>query len=137
MYLLDTDTVIYSLKGEPAVNKNLREHFHDPLKMSVITLMELYYGAHKSQKIASNLAKIKTLENSFEIVPISEKSAEVFGIIKAQLEKAGSPLDDFDLIIASCALSDNLVLVTNNVKHFQRIEGLKLTNWTEYPPKKP
>ena len=136
MYLLDTDTVIYSLKGEPAVEKNLREHFHDPMKMSVITLMELYYGAHKSQKIASNLAKIKTLENSFEIVPISEKSAEVFGIIKAQLEKAGSPLDDFDLIIASCALSDNLVLVTNNVKHFQRIEGLKLTNWTEYPPKK-
>ncbi len=136
MYLLDTDTVIYSLKGEPAVKKNLREHFHDPLKMSVITLMELYYGAHKSQKITSNLAKIKTLENSFEIVPISEKSAEVFGIIKAQLEKAGSPLDDFDLIIASCALSDNLVLVTNNVKHFQRIEGLKLTNWTEYPTKK-
>lgn len=136
MYLLDTDTVIYSLKGEPAVKKNLREHFHDPMKMSVITLMELYYGAHKSQKIASNLAKIKTLENSFEIVPISEKSAEVFGIIKAQLEKAGSPLDDFDLIIASCALSDNLVLVTNNVKHFQRIEGLKLTNWTEYPAKK-
>jgi predicted nucleic acid-binding protein len=58
-------------------------------------------------------------------------------MIKAQLEKAGSPLDDFDLIIASCALSNNLMLVTNNVRHFQRIEGLKLTNWTEYPPKKP
>jgi len=82
VYLLDTDTLIYSLKGETAVKKNLRDHFHDPLKMSVITLMELYYGAHKSQKVASNLAKIKTLELSFEI-----------------------------------------------------IEGLKLTNWTEYPPK--
>ena len=137
MYLLDTDTVIYSLKGEPAVEKNLREHFHDPMKMSVITLMELYYGAHKSQKIASNLAKIKTLEISFQIIPISEESAEIFGMTKAQLEKAGSPLDDFDLIIASCALSNNLVLVTNNVRHFQRIEGLKLANWTEYPPKKP
>ena len=137
MYLLDTDTVIYSLKGEPAVEKNLREHFHDPMKMSVITLMELYYGAHKSQKIASNLAKIKTLEISFQIIPISEESAEIFGMIKAQLEKAGSPLDDFDLIIASCALSNNLMLVTKNVRHFQRIEGLKLTNWTEYPPKKP
>lgn len=137
MYLLDTDTVIYSLKGEPAVKKNLREHFHDPLKMSVITLMELYYGAHKSQKIASNLAKIKTLEISFQIIPISEESAGIFGMTKAQLEKAGSPLDDFDLIIASCALSNNLVLVTNNVRHFQRIEGLKLANWTEYPPKKP
>jgi predicted nucleic acid-binding protein len=137
MYLLDTDTVIYSLKGEPAVKKNLREHFHDPMKMSVITLMELYYGAHKSQKITSNLAKIKTLEISFQIIPISEESAEIFGMTKTQLEKAGSPLDDFDLIIASCALSNNLVLVTNNVRHFQRIEGLKLANWTEYPPKKP
>jgi predicted nucleic acid-binding protein len=137
MYLLDTDTVIYSLKGEPAVKKNLRDHFHDPMRMSVITLMELYYGAHKSLKIASNLAKIKTLELSFEIISISEESAEIFGMTKAQLEKAGSPLDDFDLIIASSALSNNLVLVTNNVRHFQRIEGLKLTNWTEYPPKKP
>ena len=137
MYLLDTDTVIYSLKGEPVVEKNLREHFHDPMKMSVITLMELYYGAHKSQKITSNLAKIKTLEISFQIIPISEESAGIFGMTKTQLEKAGSPLDDFDLIIASCALSNNLVLVTNNVRHFQRIEGLKLANWTEYPPKKP
>ena len=137
MYLLDTDTVIYSLKGEPTVAKNLRNHFHDPMKMSVITLMELYYGAHKSLKIVSNLAKIKMLTLSFEIISISEESAEIFGMTKAQLEKAGSPLDDFDLIIASSALSNNLVLVTNNVRHFQRIEGLKLTNWTEYPPKKP
>jgi predicted nucleic acid-binding protein len=106
------------------------------MKMSVITLMELFYGAHKSQKIASNLAKIKTLENSLEIIPVGEELAEIFGMTKAQLEKAGSPLDDFDLIIASCALSNNLVLVTNNVKHFRRIEGLKLTNWTEYPAKK-
>ena len=137
MYLLDTDTVIYSLKGEPAVKKNLRDHFHDPMRMSVITLMEFYYVAHKSLKIASNLAKIKTLELSFEIISISEESAEIFGMTKAQLEKAGSPLDDFDLIIASSALSKNLVLITNNVRYLQRIEGLKLTNWTEYPPKKP
>jgi tRNA(fMet)-specific endonuclease VapC len=135
VYLLDTDTLIFSLKGEPAVKKNLHDHFHDPLKMSVITLMELYYGAHKSQKITSNLAKIKTLELSFEIVPVSEESAEIFGMTKAELEKKGLILDDFDLIIACSALSNNLVLVTNNVRHFQRIEGLKLTNWTEYPPK--
>jgi tRNA(fMet)-specific endonuclease VapC len=137
VYLLDTDTLIYSLKGETAVKKNLRDHFHDPLKMSVITLMELYYGAHKSQKVASNLAKIKTLEFSFEIIPISEESAEIFGITKAELEKAGLTLDDFDLIIASCALTNNLVLVTNNVRHFKRIEGLRLINWTEYPPQGP
>ena len=131
MYLLDTDTIIYSLKGHPAVQKNLRRHIHDPIKMSVITLMELYYGAHKSQRVASNLAKIKYLESSIGIIPLGVESVETFGMLKANLEKAGSPLDDFDLILASCALAHNLVLVTNNVKHFQRIEGLKITNWIE------
>ena len=131
MYLLDTDTIIYSLKGHPAVEKNLRQHFHDLIKISVITLMELYYGVYKSQKVASNLAKIKTLEGSIEIIPLGNEIVEIFGIHKANLEKIGTPLDDFDLILASCALAHNLVLVTNNVKHFQRIEGLKITNGTE------
>ena len=113
MYLLDTDTIIFSLKGNAAVEKNLRRHFYDPIKVSVISLMELYYGAHKSQKVTSNLAKIKTLENSLEIIPIGKESVEIFGIHKAKLEKADTPLDDFDLILASCALAHNLVLVTN------------------------
>ena len=91
--------------------------------------MELYYGAYKSQKVTSNLAKIKTLENSLEIIPLGKESVEIFGIYKSKLEKAGTPLDDFDLMLASCALAHNLVLVTNNVKHFRRIEGLKLANW--------
>ena len=92
--------------------------------------MELYYGANKSQKVSSNLAKIRTLEQSLEIIPVGVKSVAIFGMLKAQLEMSGTRLDDFDLIIASCALAHNLILVTNNLKHFQRIEGLKLTNWT-------
>lgn len=133
MYLLDTDTIIYNLKGHPAVEKNLRQHFHDSIKISVITLMELYYGAYKSQKVASNLAKIKTIENSMEVIPLGKELVEIFGIHKAELEKTGTRLDDFDLILACCALAHNLVVVTNNVKHFQRIEGLKIANWTEKP----
>jgi len=58
-----------------------------------------------------------------------EGLAEVFGMCKAQLEKAGNPLDDFDLVIAASALASNLTLVTNNEKHFLRVEGLKLENW--------
>ncbi|MGB6009683.1 MAG: type II toxin-antitoxin system VapC family toxin [Desulfobacterales bacterium] len=130
MYLLDTDTIIFSLKGDASVQKNLRLHINDPIKTSVITLMELYYGAYKSQRVTGNLAKIKTLEQSVEIITLGVESAEVFGMLKSQLEKTGSRLDDFDLIIAACALSHNLTLVTNNEKHFQRIEGLKLVNWT-------
>jgi len=68
-----------------------------------------------------------------EIIPSGRESVELFGIYKSKLEKLGTPLDDFDLIIASCALANNMTLVTNNVRHFARIKGLKLTNWTIYP----
>ena len=133
MFLLDTDTVIYSMKGKEAVQKNLLLHFNDPIMLNTITLMELYYGAYKSQKVTSNLAKIKLLEQSLEIIHIGMESAEIFGMLKAQLEVNGTRLDDFDLILASCALSRNLTLVTNNLKHFQRIDELKLANWAIYP----
>jgi len=91
--------------------------------------MELYYGAYKSQKVTSNLAKIRTLENVMEIIPVGEEVAEIFGREKVRLEKSGTPLDDFDLVVGCCALAYNLTLVTNNVKHFARIEGLQVTNW--------
>lgn len=133
MYLLDTDTVIYSLKGHPTVKINLERHRNAILKISVVTLMELYYGAYKSQKVMSNLGKIKTIEEAIEIVPLARESAEVFAMLKANLQKAGTPLDDFDLILAACALAHDLVLVTNNIKHFKRIEGLRLANWTREP----
>ncbi len=133
MFLLDTDTVIFSLKGHPAVRGNLQRHRHDTLKISVITFMELYYGAFKSQQPAGNLAKVKTLEQATEIVPIGMETAELFGMLKAQLEDRGERLDDFDLIIGACALAHNLTLVTNNTGHFKHIADLKLANWCEYP----
>ena len=130
MYLFDTDMIIYSLKADEAVRRNLRRHLHDPIKISAITLMELYYGAYKSKKIANNLAKIKTIENTFEIITVSRELVEIFGVLKSGLEKTGKPLDDFDLILASTAMSHNLTIVTNNEKHFGRIDGLKMENWS-------
>ena len=129
MYLLDTDTIIYSLKGNTNIQENLLHHVNDLLQISIITLMELYYGVYKSQHVDANLAKIKTLEQSFEILPTGQETAEIFGRLKARLELDGNRLDDFDLIIASTAMTHNLFLVTNNEKHFKRIEGLKLENW--------
>jgi tRNA(fMet)-specific endonuclease VapC len=129
MYLLDTDTVIYALKGHTQVVRNLQLNSELPMAISAITLMELYHGAFKSRKAASNLAKVKTLEQEMLVLAIGPPEAEVYGFQKAALERAGIPLDDFDLTIAACALANNLVLVTNNVRHFNRIEGLKLANW--------
>jgi predicted nucleic acid-binding protein len=136
MFLLDTDTIIYNLKGNEAIKKNLQHHIDATMKISVITLMELYYGAYKSDKLSSNLAKVRTIESTFEIIPNGKEAAENFGMLKASLEKSGTRLDDFDLTIVSCALAHNLTLVTNNLKHFSRIEGLKITNWSVYPEKK-
>jgi len=129
VFLLDTDTIIYSLKGDLAVKKALGEHLRDAMGISVVTLMELYYGAYKSRKTVANLARIRAIENAFEVISISQEAAQTFGELKATLEKQGTPLDDFDLILAACALTHNFTLVTNNVKHFDRIAGLRLENW--------
>ncbi len=131
MYLLDTDTIIYIIKGNDRVKHNLELRLNDPIKTSVISLMELYYGAHKSQRVSSNLAKIRKIEHSLEIVPIDTGSVEIFGRLKAEYELQGKRLDDFDLAIAACALTNRLTLVTNNEKHFKRIEGLQIENWTQ------
>jgi predicted nucleic acid-binding protein len=129
MYLLDTDTIIYSLKGNAAVKKNLEARIEVPMSISVITLMELYYGAYKSEKVAGNLSKIKIIEKNFEIIPTGTEVVDIFGMIKAELKRSGNPLDDFDLVIAACAMTHNLTLVSNNTRHFERIQGLKLDNW--------
>ena len=129
MYLLDTDILIYSLKGDEAVNSHLRHHLNDAMKTSVISLMELYYGAYKSQHKISNLSKVKALAQSIEIISPGPETSEIFGLLKSDLELSGNRLDDFDLIIAAVSLSHNMTLVTNNVQHFKRIENLKCENW--------
>lgn len=121
------------MKGDEAVKKNLQRHIEDPMKISIITMMELYFGACKSEKMADNLAKVKRLETEFEIIPASKETLEIFGMLKATQEKSDTRLDNFDLIIASCAMAHNLTLITNNVGHFKRIEALKLTNWNIDP----
>ena len=130
MYLLDTNIIIYALKGAPGVQRHLEEHRSDSLAVSVVTLMELYYGAHKSQRKEANLAKVRAIEGAFEVLPLGPECVESFGLLKANLEQKGTPLDDFDLMLAAVALAHNLTLVSNNLKHLKRIEGLSLANWT-------
>jgi len=129
VYLLDTDILIYALKGHSRVRKNLEAHVEEPMALSVISLLELNYGAHKSRHRDANLVKVRALEEAFEVVPVALEISQAFGGLKASLEEKGTPLDDFDIIIAATALSRNLTLVSNNVKHFRRIDGLALENW--------
>jgi len=75
------------------------------------------------------LARVRRIESAIGILPADATISETFGMIKADLESKGTPLQDADLMIGATALSHNLVLVTNNERHFSRIEGLKLENW--------
>lgn len=129
MYLVDTNILIYALKGVPVVVAELERHRLDALAVSAVTLMELYYGAHKSQRVESNLAKVRAVEAAFRVLPLGTEVVETFGALKARLEAEGTPLDDFDLALAATALARNLTLVTNNTRHFSRVPGLRLANW--------
>ena len=131
MFLLDTDTVIYILKNEPKAVAGLKRHAGEPMGICTATLMELFYGAYKSRRVSANLSKAKRVAESMEVFSVEGACMEVFGMVKAELERAGRRLDDFDLMIAACALANGLTLVTNNVRHFGRVEGLKVVNWME------
>ncbi|MFP4207006.1 MAG: type II toxin-antitoxin system VapC family toxin [Spirochaetaceae bacterium] len=131
MYLIDTDIIIYSFKGNPVVEENLRNHRTDPMAISVITYGEMVYGARKSRQVERNLATARRVAEIYPLLPITQSVIETLAGIKADLQVAGTPLDDMDLLIAATSLSHNLTLVTNNDKHFSRIPGLSLVNWAK------
>ena len=130
-YLIDTNIIIYSLKNDKFVNSKFRETQNIPKSISVITYGELVYGAKKSQHIEKNLAVSYRIAELFPIIDIDRSIMEVFGEIKSGLERKGKIIEDMDILLAATALSYNLILVTNDVSHFQRIEDLRIENWTE------
>lgn len=128
-FLLDTDICIYWLKGKSIVRTKVEQVDWSDIAICVITATELYFGAYNSHKIEQNLKTAENFIQSITVLPLSNNTLKKFGQLKAQLRKAGTPVADFDLLIASVAISKNLILVTNNTRHYQRITGLKLENW--------
>ncbi len=130
MYLLDTDTVIYFLKGNETVTGNFKAHMDTPKALSVITYGELVYGCRKSQRPTANLAKIYRLAEIYPVIDVTRAVMDSFGDIKAQLSAAGHMVDDFDLLIGCTALTLNYAVVTNNTRHYEMISGLRVINWS-------
>ncbi len=129
-YLIDTDILINSIKGNKTVNQRISEYATIPKAISIITFGELLYGAKKSIQKDKNTSIIYRLAEIFPIVGITRSVIEAFTDVKMALDKKGQRIEDFDLLIAATALSLNYTLVTNNTKHYQRIEGLQIENWT-------
>ena len=128
-YLIDTDIIIYSLKNNIAIHKWMIKNQNVPKYISVVTYGELIYGARKSKHPEKNLATANRIAELFPIVDINKSDMEIFGEIKAKLENIGSSLADMDLLIAATSMYMNLSLVTNNKKHFNRIDDLILEDW--------
>ena len=129
-YMLDTNICIYAIKNKPEqVLCKIKEAYASGLCISAITLAELEYGAAKSQNPEKNRVAILRLLSIFEVLPFDDFAAVEYGKIRAALEKQGTPIGPLDMLIAAHAKAAGLTIVTNNVKEFARVAGLKIENW--------
>lgn len=130
-YILDTDILIYLLKGNENVITHISQVAADTLHTTIINHTELLFGAFNSNKKKQNLEIVQTLLARIKVLPFCEKASYVFAEQKALLKNDGNIIADMDLMIASISLHHHMTLVTNNMKHFSRIVHLKLENWSE------
>lgn len=129
-YLLDTNICIYIAKhNPPEVRRRFTEHPYEHLAMSVITLGELRYGAEKSQSREKSIKVLTQLIEAIHVLDLPSEAGIRYGQIRALLEKHGNIIGNNDLWIAAHALSAGLILVTNNVREFARIDDLMIENW--------
>ncbi len=130
LYLLDTNICAYFMSRKyPSVTAKFRQHEPGDLIISSIVAGELAYGVENSTRIESNRQNLELFLSKLRVVAWDETAVWHFGLHKAKLKKAGTKIGELDLLIGCHALALEAVLVTNNTREFERIEGLKLENW--------
>lgn len=130
-YLLDTNIVIYVIKNRPLSVLDTFNRNSGRMAISSITLAELAHGVEKSGNPARNLTVVEDFTSRLEVLPYDDRAAWQYGIIRAALEKQGTPIGVNDLHIAAHARSLGLVIVTNNLREFDRIPGVSVENWVD------
>src|SRR3990167_7127897 len=128
-YILDTDILIYFLKGHQSIVEKVSVVSRSNLSTTIINHAELLYGAYNSTKKEQNLKKIQEFLKEIKVLEFTSTASLLFAEHKAQLKKQGAILADMDLMIASIVLANDGILVTNNIKHFEKIKSLKFENW--------
>ena len=131
-YMLDTNICIYAIKHKPdQVFMHLKEHEPSEICISSVTYADLVHGVEKSKAIEKNRLALTLLLANIEIMSFDSLAAESYGKIRADLEKAGTPIGPLDMMIAGHAKSLGYTVVTNNIKEFERVKGLQFENWTQ------
>ncbi|MDR2856775.1 MAG: tRNA(fMet)-specific endonuclease VapC [Novosphingobium sp.] len=129
VYMLDTNICIYVMKHHPP---ELRDRFNtlaDQLCISSITLGELHYGVEKSALRDRNLTALEHFVARLDVLPFADKAAAHYGQVRAELERAGTPCGPHDMQIGGHARSEGLIIVTNNMREFARMPGVRSENW--------
>jgi tRNA(fMet)-specific endonuclease VapC len=129
-YMLDTDICIYVIKDRPSGLRQQFDELEDQLAISTITLGELLYGAENSALRTQNLHTVQQFAGRLDLLPFSANAAAHYGQIRAALRRVGRLAGVHDMLIGAHARSEGLVLVTNNVREFERMPGLQVENWT-------
>lgn len=131
-YMLDTNICIYTMKNKPAqVLQRFKTKLDSGICISSITLAELEYGMqHSSNPIRNEQALLHFLI-PVEILPFDASAASEYGTLRTYLQSRGTPIGPLDMLIAAHAKSENMILVTNNVREFIRVPNLKVENWVE------
>ncbi len=126
-YLLDTNIVVNQLRGKSRLREKMVE---DGIAISIITFGELLYGAYKSVNKESSIAIINGFISDLQvnILGLNQEIMHGYAKTKRSLEIAGNRLDEFDLLIGTSAIVNSLTLVTLNLRHFNRIPGLRMVN---------
>ena len=125
-YLVDTDWAIHHLNGNRAVIERLEALHPDGLGLSVAALAELYEGVYYSRDPEESERKLNDFLDSVSIVGLDEETARIFGRERGRLRSIGQRIGDMDLMIAATALQYDLILLSNNRRHFDRIDGLRI-----------
>ncbi len=127
---MDTNACIRLLnqKSTPLARK-LASVPKSDVALSSITKAELYYGAYRSERREANLSLLQRFFQEFATLPFDEKCEEVYGLARAELALAGTPIGPNDLLIAAIALANGFTLVTHNTREFSRVKGLRVEDW--------
>jgi tRNA(fMet)-specific endonuclease VapC len=129
-YMLDTNICSYVLRSRPqSVKVRFDEAGPGSLAVSTVVLAELLYGAERLPRAAVISREIRDFVSRLDVIPWDEDAAEHYGSLRAALEKKGKPLGAMDLMIAAHARSRGATLVSNDVRHFRKVEGLLTANW--------
>ena len=130
-YMIDTDIAIFTLKERPAAVQQAFNSHSGEIALSSVSWGELVYGAEKSLKTEYNLAVIENFAARLDVLPFEALSATHFGQLRAELARSGQLIGPYDMMIAGHARSLGLILVTNNVREFARVPGLRVENWAQ------